>query len=202
MKRTWWIIGGVAVAAVLVAGTLLTGPKRPGQQVSGGPSAEDVSAVAASVAPTPARPNPGGSTAKASTPATRVVDADDAAAPNAPLAAGAKLPSIDVAPAKTVAMIEPKAASAGTYVVTFRPYGSGPAGTVQRLVIRIDSSHPASAVKKRFDFVRRNALVQLTPEAAATIKAGGKYTGTLELRPQNGLLVLWLDDVVASKSAK
>lgn len=205
MKRTWWYIaGGVVLAALLVVGTLLASPKRPGDTAArdgkvseatgggeapaGGEQPSETDDGPKPVIPSPTKPKPVDPSGEET----------DGAAPTAPVADKAKLPEVDTAPERTLAMIEPKAASAGEYDIEFRPYGTGPVqASATTLVVRIESAMPRASVKKPFKLTSRNALVNVGPGASGVVKAGGEYRGVLELRPNDGLLVLWLTDASA-----
>ena len=61
------------------------------------------------------------------------------------MTAPTKLTNVGTPPPKTIAMIDADAATAGSlYDILFVPYGLGPAGASNRLVIAVKQSKPAA----------------------------------------------------------
>ena len=121
--------------------------------------------------------------------------------PDQPAANGAKLSGIGNPPPDTVAMIETGAAKAGSaYDVTFTPFGLGPSGASDQLVIRVLGSTPRAGITKPFAFANRNVLANVAADSVGKVKTGGEYRGVIVLTAQGGLLVPRLTKVAAVKS--
>ncbi len=117
-------------------------------------------------------------------------------APSAPAKQGSSLTTLTAPPEKTIGMIVvPKGFKGGTYAIEFEPYGWGPSGPAGgRLIAKIlkSSAQDAGAKSLDKDFANRNATLWCAPDLAKTIKLGGKYTGTMDVRPQGDVGVLFL----------
>lgn len=138
-----------------------------------------------------------GSTGKPGTPG------DNPAAPKAPAAAGSQLTTLTVPPDKTIGMIVvPDGFTSGTYEITFKPYGWGPAGQQGgRLVAQIATAKAvdegAKSLKKEFE--GRNATLWCAGPVADDIDLGGQYKGVMVVRPQGDVGVLYLTKITPSK---
>lgn len=117
-------------------------------------------------------------------------------APKAPAENGAALATLSAPPEHSVAMVVvPKGFKSGDYAVVFRPYGWGATGQAGgRLVVRIDSAKPLDAAAKSIDrdWKDRNAMVFVGPDVARVVAKGGTYKGTLRIRPQGDVGMLYL----------
>jgi hypothetical protein len=91
------------------------------------------------------------------------------------------------APEQTLTALKlPDGFTAGAYAVTFEPYGWGPEGeSGKRLVILIVQAEPDAGASGLPDITGKNAIVYVGSQAAGVVKAGGRYTGTLSVRPDS-----------------
>ena len=195
IKRKWLVAAliGVAVLAV-VGGAVLSsrGAKTGGASHAASTDATTSAGVTGSATASGAPAPSGSSESTMAVPTNPTVEQ--------PPAQGAELVTITVPPSKTLAMISADNATAdSTYIVEFRPYGTGPTrGATATLVVSISKSTPGETAAKPYDLTGRNVLVNLMPQAAETITFGGAYRGTITLRKDGDVLVPWLDDVAAT----
>jgi len=214
MNRKWTIIAAVVVAALLMVGIVYAAQKSGGNssanKAKNGQSQTSTSSAESSSSATSASGTPSGAAGSSSTKSGGTTTKGGTSSgsksvtqkPQTPATLQTKpvpLPKVTAPPTKTVAMIDPKKYTANSkYSVTFVPYGTGP-GT-DSIVISISKSVPVGTVAKPYDFTGRNALVSMQGlSAKELVTKGGKYTGTLELVPQGGLLVPQLTSVAAAK---
>jgi hypothetical protein len=196
-KAIAWIVVIAAVAAVLVIAALMADRRGAGQSATGGPGGASTATVGATSTPPPTSgkqvggPNASGnaaSTAPTRTPVPTVAK---------PVAPGARLTTITVAPPRTLAYVDPARATAeSTYAVTFSIFGVGPTRfpNVTRVVL-ISASKPGANARKAYDFKGRNVLAIMDRTDAAVAAKGGRYRAVLVLRPTEGMLAPVLTDV-------
>ena len=197
-KRTIGVVVGAFVLLLAVAGVLVwmgrTG-RSPGASGTAGASPSQSSSVptapvgavssgAATPGMSPAT-SPGGSASAGS-------QKKPSPAPTGPepLTAKKPLPTITVAPQRTLAYLEPKVMPAGTrYSATFVPFGYGPGGKGHTLVVQITRAEALGARKNAYPLTGRNVLLDVTGvPASSAIAMGGTYTGTIVFVTMNGML--------------
>jgi len=197
-KKAVWISVVAAVAVVLVAGTVLFGPKKPGAQSATGTG----SIAAAKKAATNAGTGGGQGSAGKGQP--------NGAARRAPLQKGPtvlvtdpkkSLQQITKPPSETLAMLNPSVATSGTeFKIEFVPYGYGPGGPGQSIAAKLQVVTLVKGTKPKIDLTGHNILLDISGIAQKTpITAGGTYTGTLVLKGRGSVLVPTLTNVSAKK---
>lgn len=121
--------------------------------------------------------------------------------PSKPAAAGEELKPLPAPPEKTLAMLSlDEGFSGAQYEITFEPFGYGPTGDeAARLVVLVSASKPLDAGAKALDrdFSGRNVALMTSRVIVREIAKGGQYTGTIEVRPQGDVGVLYLLDAKA-----
>lgn len=184
-----WILV-VAIAVVIVVALVAIGVgvyllRKP----AGGPARRSVPGASGQGASAPASAAPQSS---ASAIASGAIDSSA----GVPAASGSKLATLDTPPEHTVAMVVvPRGFQGADFAVVFTPYGlgpSGPAGGV--LVAKILSSKPIGSQAKslRHDFAGQNVTLYCTPAQLSAITDGGRYQGTMRVRPQGDVGVMLL----------
>lgn len=199
-KRTLYVGIGVAV---LLAASIAYAATRPQPD-----AASQAPAPVASPEPAPSSTLPTGAPASRPTTGAAATGAASArpsgsgsvrlrpGAPTAPAKEGARLTTLTAPPMKTIGMIAVPAGFKGArYTVVFKPFGWGPSGPDSgRLVAQIEKSTALDEGAKKLDkdFSGRNATLWMTPVMAKRITLGGSYTGTMEVRPQGDVGVLYI----------
>lgn len=194
-RRTWLTIAVVAgVAAMLAVGALLTRGgtarvDRPGSAASAVPTGSAGASESASAATGTA------SSAEGSPDVTRV---PEAAGIGTTVDDGAKLATVTVPPAETIAVISSGAASDGEqFAVAFRPYGWGPTRPAGRaLVVMLTAVQSAGGAGSDLKLEPgTNMMAIVSPVTARSVNVGGVYRGVLILRANGGELVPYLEQV-------
>lgn len=210
-RRTLIVAIGVAlllVAAIAIAAARGASPEPVAASTSEAPAApkpsDDATRSDASVAGTaPVTAQQGSKPAVPGKKNAKPAPGKGKAEPVAPAKVGSALTTLTAPPEKTIGMIVvPKGFSGGKYSITFKPFGWGPAGPDGgRLVAQIVSATASDSGAKSLDkdFGGRNATLWCGPEIAKAIKLGGSYAGTMMVRPQGDVGVLYLTEAKASK---
>lgn len=198
VKKSYVAIAIAVAAVLLVVGTVLADRARTGAGVNGNvPGAVEASATAS---------GEGTGAVSGSTSASAAVTASGAGSTGNPsgkpgasseatlVTKNVPLEKVTAPPTKTVALLDATKFTAGArYAVTFIPYGTGPEDA--SLVIQVSKSSVVKGVRHPFDFTGRNVLVR----QAGEVKAGGTYTGVIELSRQGDAYALHLSDVEAKQ---
>lgn len=199
MDRKRWLGWGAVALVVLgiVIAAVVSANQRPSGSGTGSDTGTPTATAGDSLSPTGGAAGASGTTPGAAG-SSNGTSSLSAGAPTVsrPAAPGAKLVTITVPPAQTLAMISAKNASAdSTYSVTFRPYGTGPARAGSpSIIIVVDSSRPGAGVEKPYDFTGRNVLVAAPPDVSKTVSKGGRYRGVIVLKLEGDLLIPLLRD--------
>lgn len=194
-KKKWLIIGGVALASVLlvVAAFAARGTgKDPGELADGGASlveASDATGGASSDQTNSAGPATSADGTASSDPVNPSAAADVPAEGAVTIAeAGKPLKRVVKPPEHTLAMLDPNVAKAGTsYEIVFKPYGTGPRSgglTVAALVVTAKLRDPGA---KAPDLAGRNVLLVLSD--GEVVENGGSYRATLTLTKRGETLL-------------
>ncbi len=178
---------------MLVFGALLTRGgttrvERPGSGTSAVPTGSAGASESASAATGAASSTEG---------SPDVTRAPEAAGIGATVKDGARLATVTVPPAETIAVISADAAPDGErFAVSFRPYGWGPTRPAGRaLVVMLMTAQPANASSDLTFEPGTNMMVLLSPLAARSVRVGGAYRGVLILRANGGALVPYMEQV-------
>lgn len=122
---------------------------------------------------------------------------------NQPLAKqGSVLATLTAPPPQTLGLLKlPEGFESAIYEMTFSPYGWGPGGSASgHLVVKIEKAVGRSGETDEFrDMTGVNASLWTAPGASETIKAGGTYIGTVEVRARGDVGALFLRDVKEKK---
>ncbi|MDP2232499.1 MAG: hypothetical protein Q8K89_02605 [Actinomycetota bacterium] len=186
-KKKWLIIGGVALASVLlvVAAFAARGTgKDPGALADGSASsvaASDVAGATSSNQTNSVDPATSADGTASGDPAKSSADVDDPAEGAVTIAEpGKPLKRVVKPPEHTLAMLDPNVAKAGTsYEIVFKPYGTGPQSgglTVAALGV---TAKLRDLGAKAPDLAGRNVLLVLS--AGEVVEVGGSYRATLTL---------------------
>lgn len=209
--RWLWTAGAVvlvlaaAAAAFALWGRGRPSPSSPASGASGSGAASRTAAGSGATRNASEPVQPGSPAAGSGTTAPGAGTKPPAAvdAPIAPAARGSQLTSLSAPPAGTAAMlVVPKGFTTGRYRITFEPYGWGPQGSSGgRIVVRVTASQALDAGAKALarDFTGRNAMLFVEHDTATTLGVGGTYTGTMEIRPQGDIGMLFLVDAARAK---
>jgi len=186
-KKSAIIVAVIAAAVVLVAGALAV--RGSSDSALDAAKTEAGKRTATAAGPQGATdPNADAKSAKkgASPSATAIPPLPDKG--TSTLVDGAKLGTVEQPPNATLALLDSKAATAGSrYTVTFRPYGTVRGGGV---VVSVTKWDVEGHFKKTVDLSKRNVLLRYgTPSAEKAVTKGGTYVGLVELRDENGVLV-------------
>ena len=99
-------------------------------------------------------------------------------------------------------LVVPKGFTSATFAMVFQPYGWGPGGPQGgRLIAKVISSKPtnASAAALKQDFTGHNVSLWAPPQVTAGLKVGGTYKGTVQVKPQGDVGVLYLTNATLVK---
>ncbi|MDO8986849.1 MAG: hypothetical protein Q7V14_01315 [Coriobacteriia bacterium] len=193
-KKKWLIIAGVALASVLLVVAALAARgagKDPGTLADGGASSTETAPGGASSDQTSSL-DPGASAdgTVSSNPASPTAGDDSSADEGAPTiaAAGKPLKRVVQPPERTLAMLDPNVAKAGTtYSIVFKPYGTGPQSgglTIAAMVVTAKLQDPGA---KAPDLTGRNVLLVLSD--GEVVESGGSYRATLTLTERGETLL-------------
>ncbi|MDH4140175.1 MAG: hypothetical protein OEV43_06340 [Coriobacteriia bacterium] len=108
---------------------------------------------------------------------------------------GSELETLTAPPPKTLGLLTlPEGFTSATFRYTFSPYGWGPGGEQGgRLIIKIVKAEPKDGDASEFkDYTGYNASLWVLPELVEKVKVGGTYSGTVVVREQGDVGVLWL----------
>lgn len=186
------LAGGVAVFVVTRHSTA-----RPARSAGVTPPSHPASGSVA----TSALPSASGTESVAATTST---DASGVAVTlSQPAAPGTKLHTLETPPDRTEALIVvPRGFSGADFTIVFTPYGLGPTGpTGGTLIAKVVSSKPVGSAARalRRGFAGDNVAMYCSPTVLASITGGGRYRGTLRVRPQGDVGVLLLTQAVAER---
>lgn len=195
MKKSWQVAAAIAAAVVLLGGGVLLGWSMRGAQRGTGSTLEGAAATRSDGSAVGAKTSPSG---KPSGSASATVGQSGRTSALVPQKKSVPLEAVTTPPSRTMAFLDAKQFTAeAVYDITFAPYGTGT--RPDTLVISILTSKPRGKVAKPFDFVGKNALVDMSTLSAETaISTGGMYDGALRLSPEGDVLALTL--VTASRS--
>ena len=195
-KKKWLIIGGVALASILlvVAAFAARGTEKdPGELAGGGASsveASDATGGASSDQTNSADSATSADGTASSDPSSATAGDDGATGEGAATIAeaGKPLKRVVQPPEHTLAMLDPNVAKAGTsYEIVFKPYGTGPQSgglTVAALVVTAKLRDPSA---KAPDLAGRNVLLVLS--SGEVVENGGSYRATLTLTERDETLL-------------
>lgn len=203
--RPWLIAGGAALLVVVlaVAGFVLL--HRPAHQTPGpaAPPGPVASQSASSAVATLTTASQAASSASIGSTATTPSPGASSTQPAAPAPSGARLETLAAQPQNTIALIVvPRGFAGADFSVVLVPYGlgaSGAAGGV--LVAKVVSSKPGGPAARSLkqDFVGQNVALYCTPAILSTVSSGGRWQGTIHVRPQGDVGVLLLTQVARAK---
>jgi len=193
-RKMLMLVAGVAtVAVVLVGASILTGSKGlpAGNRSELGGNEPSVS-ILPSGAVTPSNTSDESTASRPSTSTPRPAAANAGASAPSPVVTKKPLPVVEGAPARTLALVESSAVSAGdSYTIVFVPYGYAPSGKGRSLAVRIERSTPVGTPKKPYPLEGRNVLLDTSDlKANQAIKVGGRYSGTVVFVPRGSRLAL------------
>lgn len=188
------LLAGAVAYAALTKGAESPTPAATSDTTATAPSAAET--TAASVVSRPASGTPGSLPASVTPPG----------APTAVAAPGSELTSLTAPPSRTIGMFAvPKGFTSARYAIVFKPFGWGPSGPgTGRLIAQIVSAKPLDEAAKSLahDLAGRNATLWVDAKGLKVVCLGGTYSGTLVVRGQGDVGVLYLEDpTVGSKAS-